>query len=127
MTQTQIDYAALGQTEQEAALLRKHDEDETLHAFVQNPIVTYLCAECGDTEDGLMHNNVWRNVEPLLCDIDVTDHADKYTPEGIADACWGAECSLHGELLDGDWFDRATIDRAVEAHLTQTQQGETSH
>lgn len=65
-TATLPDYAALGQTADEAALLRKHDEGETLHPFVADGDDSSFCAECGDTEEGLMHNNTWRNVEPLM-------------------------------------------------------------
>jgi hypothetical protein len=59
-------------TDQEIALLREHDKDETLHAFVQTSTEDDFdfCAECGDTEEGLMHNNTRRNVEPLLEDYD---------------------------------------------------------
>lgn len=63
-----------GQTDEEIALLLKHDENEELHAYVaENPDVAAchsepygLCVECGGTEDDLMHNNTWRNVEPLM-------------------------------------------------------------
>lgn len=61
-------------TEEEAMLLRKHDESETLHAYVPNstdedePDVFWagLCEVCDDTAEGLMHNNTYRNVEPLM-------------------------------------------------------------
>lgn len=62
-----IDYDYLGQTEFEAELLRKHDENEELHAFVEGmDSQGVFCRYCGDTEEGLMHNNTWRNVEPLM-------------------------------------------------------------
>ncbi len=69
-----IDYVALGQTEAEADLLRKHDKSEELHGFFaredceddENSVDWEVCGECGDTPEGLMHNNTWRNVEPLL-------------------------------------------------------------
>lgn len=60
-----------GHTFPEAVLLVEHDRDETLHAFWPvgtGPDEVYLCVECGDTAEGLMHNNTWRNVEPLLWD-----------------------------------------------------------
>jgi hypothetical protein len=59
-------------TDEEIALLKEHDENETLHAFVAHRrdenYSGYECKECGDTAEGLMHNNTWRNVEPLLQD-----------------------------------------------------------
>lgn len=61
-------YQELGQTAEEAVLLMEHDEYETLHAFVSG-YGTPFCRECGDTEEGLMHNNTWRNVEPLMEDL----------------------------------------------------------
>lgn len=66
-TYTLPDYEALGQTAEEIGLLAMHDRDEVLHPFVallngDSP----FCKECGDTEEGLMHNNTYRNVEPLL-------------------------------------------------------------
>lgn len=75
---TDIDYVALGQTEEEIVLLKEHDKDETLHRFVGvpfdfsdgRPVLSdpVVCKECGDTAEGLMHNNTWRNVEPLVCE-----------------------------------------------------------
>lgn len=61
-----LPYLALGQTTEEALLLLKHDEGETLHAFQPSRDPEWACSECGDTEDALMHSGVWRNVEPLL-------------------------------------------------------------
>lgn len=67
LLQTLPNYKFLGQTEQETLLLIAHDKDEVLHPFVANVgDDTYSCQECGDTEAGLMHNNTWRNVEPLM-------------------------------------------------------------
>lgn len=62
----------LGQTDQEIALLIDHDAGEELHAFRprnREPF-PFMCSypNCGDTAEGLMHNNTWRNVEPLLLD-----------------------------------------------------------
>jgi len=61
----------LDYTDEEIALLAKHDEGETLHAY--SPVgpdgdgfAYHACEECGDTEEGLMHNNTHRNVEPLM-------------------------------------------------------------
>ena len=51
----------------EECILEDHDVDEELHAFAPGWFPPYtFCAECGDTEEGLMHNNTWRNIEPLL-------------------------------------------------------------
>lgn len=62
-----INYAALGQTEEEIILLREHDKGETLHEFAApSAEEPQFCDECGDTAEGLMHNNTWRNVEPLM-------------------------------------------------------------
>lgn len=60
---TEFDY-----TEEEITLLMIHDADEELHSFIsrQSPLLAWQCAECGDTAEGLMHNNTWRNVEPLM-------------------------------------------------------------
>lgn len=55
-------------TEEEIALLREHDEGEELHAFVEGEPMWWACKECGDDASGLMHNNTWRNVEPLMQD-----------------------------------------------------------
>lgn len=59
---------ALGQSNEEIDVLLQHDAGEDLHAFVADDADDdwFFCVECGDTEDGLMHNNAWRNVEPLL-------------------------------------------------------------
>ena len=62
-------YSARNYTQEEIDLLREHDENETLHAFepTLHPAgAEWACTHCGDTEEGLMHNNTWRNVEPLL-------------------------------------------------------------
>lgn len=62
-------YSDFGYTEEEITLLVKHDMGEELHAFVPpfDPDVTpQCCVECGDDSSGLMHNNTWRNVEPLM-------------------------------------------------------------
>jgi len=55
-------------TMDEVFLLREHDEGEELHAFVPSARYTRvgLCVFCDDTAEGLMHNNTWRNVEPLM-------------------------------------------------------------
>jgi hypothetical protein len=58
-------------TDEEIALLKEHDEGEILHEYWPvevGPDAIPVCVECGDTEEGLMHNNTWRNVEPLLQD-----------------------------------------------------------
>lgn len=63
-----------GYSYEEIRLLEKHDEGETLHAFFPRedteddtePVTWEVCGECGDTPEGLMHNNTWRNVEPLM-------------------------------------------------------------
>lgn len=48
-------------------LLEDHDEGETLHAFEGADKGGWeACATCGDTEEGLMHSNTERNVQPLL-------------------------------------------------------------
>lgn len=44
-------------------LLDDHDEGETLHPFRG---LGATCRECGDTEEGLMHEGAERNIEPLL-------------------------------------------------------------
>ena len=63
-------YLAEGYTKSEAILLAEHDENEELHSYSPKPDADYLedwcCDECGDTSEGLMHNDTWRNVEPLL-------------------------------------------------------------
>jgi hypothetical protein len=64
-----VDYIGLGQTNEEIALLIEHDAFETLHPFFPRGVSVEdypFCEECGDTAEGLMHNNTWRNVEPLL-------------------------------------------------------------
>lgn len=70
-----VDYEGLGQTPEEIVLLRKHDEGETLHPYdgpiaPDNDGTAPVCLECGDTAEGLMHNNTWRNVAPLLFEGD---------------------------------------------------------
>ena len=51
----------------EECILADHDVDEELHAFRRREDKwPDLCVECGDTAEGLMHNNTDRNVEPLL-------------------------------------------------------------
>lgn len=54
----------------EAMLLAEHDQDEELHPFVAHrrdeDHSGWECSECGDTAEGLMHNNTWRNAEPLI-------------------------------------------------------------
>lgn len=64
------EYEALGQTDDEISLLIEHDKWEDLHAFTpgRNATPSWQCHECGDTAEGLMHNNTWRNVEPLIGD-----------------------------------------------------------
>jgi hypothetical protein len=52
-------------SEEEIALLKEHDKGETLHKY-RPSMGSPFCRECGDTEEGLMHNNTWRNVEPLI-------------------------------------------------------------
>lgn len=48
-------------------LLDDHDKGETLHAFEGADKGGWeACATCGDTEEGLMHTNTERNIEPLL-------------------------------------------------------------
>lgn len=60
-------YTRFGYTEEEISLLKEHDEGEELHPFVAKVGQdTYGCQECDDTAEGLMHNNTWRNVEPLM-------------------------------------------------------------
>ena len=63
-------YSGFGYTEEEIALLKEHDNGEELHAFAyakdESISNWWACQECGDTQEGLMHNNTWRNVEPLL-------------------------------------------------------------
>lgn len=60
-------------SDEEIALLKEHDKGEELHAFAyakdESVPNWWTCQECGDTEEGLMHNNTWRNVEPLI-DLD---------------------------------------------------------
>ncbi len=60
----------------EAEVLAAHDEGEELHAF--RPVFgdgetfdgeVNTCIDCGDTEEGLMHNNTVRSIDPLL-DLD---------------------------------------------------------
>lgn len=65
----------------EACILFDHDVDEELHAYVPKRDEDHeagedqswsdydSCKECGDTEEGLMHNNTERNVEPLLYNV----------------------------------------------------------
>lgn len=57
-------------SQEEIRMLQAHDQGETLHAFIPagGPLDYGICGECGDTEEGLMHNNTWRNVEPLMED-----------------------------------------------------------
>lgn len=52
----------------EFCILDDHDDQEGLHAFEPSHIGHY-CSECGDTEEGLMHNNTERNIEPLLWEL----------------------------------------------------------
>lgn len=87
-------YTDFDYTDEEIALLKEHDEGEELHSFVPegnrcahghvswsgnecgicdgegippvNPGPSWYCAECGDDSSGLMHDNTWRNVEPLM-------------------------------------------------------------
>ncbi len=59
-------YEALGQTAEEAALLSEHDEGKELHPYNGAVDTHWRCLTCGDTEEGLMHNDTWRNVEPLM-------------------------------------------------------------
>lgn len=68
LTATLAPYLALGQDEDEALLLLQHDQGEDLHKFVADvpDADTATCTECGDDASGLMHNNTWRNAEPLL-------------------------------------------------------------
>lgn len=47
-------------------ILFDHDVDEELHPFVTSEPGSPVCWTCGDTEEGLMHNNTERNIEPLL-------------------------------------------------------------
>lgn len=62
-------YSGFDYSNEEISLLRDHDEGETLHAFVASKgCCGNHCKECGDTAEGLMHNNTWRNVEPLMED-----------------------------------------------------------
>lgn len=49
----------------EFCILDDHDADEELHPY-EDGGNGWECAECGDTAEGLMHNNTWRNIEPLL-------------------------------------------------------------
>ena len=61
--------------ETEAEVLADHDEGETLHAydgplFPDHDGTPPACLECGDTPEGLMHNNTERNIEPLLADVE---------------------------------------------------------
>jgi hypothetical protein len=61
-------------TDEEIALLREHDEGEELHAYAaigdtgdeNDDWFWFACVVCGDDSSGLMHNNTWRNVEPLM-------------------------------------------------------------
>lgn len=48
----------------EECILADHDMDEELHAYTAPE--GWECHECGDTAEGLIHSNTWRNVEPLL-------------------------------------------------------------
>lgn len=53
----------------EECILADHDEGETLHKFDakrEGACDTWVCKECGDTPEGLMHNNTQRSIEPLL-------------------------------------------------------------
>lgn len=55
----------------EQCILDDHDADEDLHAYqpIDSTTLSWpFCAVCGDTEEGLMHNNTGRNIEPLLRD-----------------------------------------------------------
>jgi len=67
MTDYDFDY-----TDEERRLLIEHDALEVLHSYSPKPDADYLedwcCDECGDTAEGLMHNDTWRNVEPLMED-----------------------------------------------------------
>lgn len=64
----------------EEEVLAWHDEGEELHAFRrvsgEGELFDFedsTCIECGDTEEGLMHNNTERNIEPLL-DLDACNN-----------------------------------------------------
>lgn len=50
----------------EGCILEDHDAGEELHSYYANGDEFPTCEECGDTEEGLMHNNTDRNIEPLL-------------------------------------------------------------
>lgn len=52
----------------EECILADHDHDEELHPFEgrSDPDRSWACKTCGDTAEGLMHNNTERNIEPLL-------------------------------------------------------------
>lgn len=50
---------------------------------------------------------------PDPCAVSLTEHPDRVHGQ----VWWGAECDQHGPLMDGDWHDRATVDRAIAAHL----------
>jgi len=65
---TTPDYYSFDYTPYEIGLLVEHDMLEELHLFIPTSTENDydFCAECGDTEEGLMHSNTHRNVEPLI-------------------------------------------------------------
>lgn len=64
-------YSPFYYTDEERRLLIEHDRDEVLHPFVGGSAdMDWMCNDCGDTAEGLMHNNTHRNVEPLMEDYD---------------------------------------------------------
>lgn len=90
------DYAALGQDDEETILLARHDLGESLHAYEScsgtqpggaecdchfaHDADNGPCTVCSDTAEGLMHNNTWRSVEPLM------DAEDDDLSPSVADA-----------------------------------------
>jgi hypothetical protein len=100
---TDVDlYSAYNYTQEEVDLLREHDENEDLHAYISkgeepshlpaDETNWWQCKECGDDASGLMHNNTWRNVEPLMEDDGWT--ADEWARDqaersGNSSANWG--------------------------------------
>lgn len=81
----------------------------------------WTCDECelsilGDDATGhgdgcsLNPSNIIEAFDPAS--VKVIDHVDK-----VGGQVWyGADCEEHGELMNGDWFDLATTEAAVDAH-----------